>query len=62
MEKVTLVLSIVASIGTIISLLLNFKLKKELTLHKQKIEGNKNIQSLGDNVINNTGNNSNFKR
>lgn len=62
MENVSLILSIVASIGTIISLLQNQKLKTDLNSLKQQIDGNKNIQSSGSNVINNTGDNSTFKR
>lgn len=62
MENLSLTLSIIASIGTIISLLQNQKLKSDLNALQQKIDGNKNIQSSGDNAINNTGDNSTFKR
>ncbi|PEC81956.1 hypothetical protein [Bacillus cereus] len=62
MEKVSLILSIIASIGTIISIIVSFRLKTDLDSLKQEISGDKNIQSSGDNVINNTGDHSTFKR
>ena len=62
MEKLSIILSIVASIGTLVSLYLNQNMKKELGILKQQINGNRNIQSKGDNVINNTGNSNTFKR
>ncbi len=62
MEMTSLILSIVASIGTIISLIINMRLKSELESVKQQLSGKKNVQSRGDNVINNTGDNSTFKR
>lgn len=58
----SIILSIVASIGTLISLYLNHNMKKELDTLKQQISGDRNIQSKGDNVINNTGDSSTFKR
>lgn len=62
MEMASIILSIVASIGTLISLYLNHNMKKELDTLKQQISGDRNIQSKGDNVINNTGDSSTFKR
>jgi len=62
LEKLSIILSIVASIGTLVSLYLNQNMKKELGILKQQINGNRNIQSKGDNVINNTGNSNTFKR
>ncbi|RLQ89995.1 hypothetical protein D9X91_21930 [Falsibacillus albus] len=62
METTSIILSIIASIGTIISLLLNFKLKKDLDTLRQQISGDRNIQSKGDNVINNTGDSSTIQR
>lgn len=57
MSEVALVLSIIASIGTIISLIFNFKLKGTVqTINKAK--GDRNIQGSGANSINNTGDSS----
>ncbi|QDP39446.1 hypothetical protein [Radiobacillus deserti] len=62
METASLILSIVASIGTITSLIINFNLKREIDSLKQQISGDSNIQSQGSHVINNTGDSSTFKR
>jgi len=62
METISIILSIAASIGTIISLFLNYKLKNDLNTLKQQNSGDRNIQSKGSNVINNTGDRSTFKR
>jgi cbb3-type cytochrome oxidase cytochrome c subunit len=61
MENISLILSIIASIGTIISIIFNFKLKDEIKSLKQ-VKGHKNIQSTGANSINNTGDNNTFSR
>jgi hypothetical protein len=58
MEDVSLILSIIASIGAIVSIIFNFKLNGKL----EKITGNKNIQSKGKNSINNTGNNNKISK
>ncbi|MEQ6856053.1 hypothetical protein AAHH17_16355 [Lysinibacillus capsici] len=62
METASIILSILASIGTLVSLYLNHNLKKEIATLKQEISGNNNIQSQGNNVINNTGDSSTFIR
>ncbi|MEI3610189.1 hypothetical protein [Pseudogracilibacillus sp. SO10305] len=62
MEKVSIILSIAASVGTIISLYLNRNLKRNLERIKQQISGDRNIQSKGDNVVNNTGDSNTFNR
>lgn len=60
MDKIALILSIIASIGTILSIIFNFKLKGELQT-VNKIKGDRNIQSTGTNSINNTGDRNTFK-
>ena len=59
MEQTSFILSIIASIGTLISIIFNLKLKEEIKSIKE-IKGNKNIQSEGSNSINNTGDNNRF--
>lgn len=62
MEIASIILSIAASIGTLVSLYLNHNTKKELATLRQQISGDRNIQSKGDNAINNTGDSNTFKR
>lgn len=57
MKEVALILSIIASVGTIISIILNFKVKAEV----RAIRGDRNIQSTGPNSVNNTGDGNTFK-
>ncbi|WP_186008729.1 hypothetical protein [Planococcus maritimus] len=58
MENLNLILSIAASILSIVSIGWNISLRKEINSFK----GDKNISSRGDNSINNTGDNSHINR
>ncbi|MFU1796433.1 hypothetical protein ACM1RC_21415 [Paenibacillus azoreducens] len=61
MEKLSLILSIIASIGTIISIMFTVKVNKKLNTVNQ-VKGRGNIQSKGSNSINNTGNNNTINK
>gem|GEM_PF-5694088 len=61
METISVILSILASIGTLVSLYRDHNLKKELESLKQQNSGDRNIQSKGDSSINNTGSGVTFK-
>ena len=57
LSKIALILSIFASIATIVSIVLNFQVKKEV----RAIKGNRNIQATGAGSTNNTGDQNVFK-
>lgn len=55
MEITSLILSIIASLGTIIALMLNYSTKKELNEIKNNINGTKNIHNEGNDSNNVSG-------
>lgn len=58
MENLSLILSITASVLSIVSIGWNLSLRKEIN----SIKGNQNINANGNNNVNNTGNNSHVNR
>ena len=59
LETISLILSIAASIGTIISLIFTYRVNKKIESFNS-IKGKKNIQSSGISNINNTGDHNKF--